>query len=155
MNNGITSVIVPLDTNLITALQRVEDFVKENVDSPRYKPLWLTGAMCVNVSKWCIYELIDIHGNVKPFTGSVTLGDGWYTYQIQVSHAYIGPHRGGETFSLSLHVTKIRYQPQDPIDEVLVDLMKSIEPEKPDKKRKRSRKKADTEPPVVPAKASA
>ena len=154
MNNNITSVLVPLCAPIVAELQRVENFVKENVDSPRYKPLWLFGNMYVNVSKFCNYEVIDGNNYAKPLLGDVTFGNGWYTFQIHVSHVYIGPHRGGETFSLSLHVTRISYQPQDTIEEALDNLMQSLEPApkcdtKTEKKRRRRNKSANADQSVV------
>lgn len=155
MNNNVTSLLMPLHPDIITVLRRVEDFVKANVNSPSYKPLWLNSAMYVNVSKWCAYELIDSDGYNKPMSGNVTLGSGWYTLQTHVSHVYIGPHKGGETFSLSLYVVKICYQPIDMVDDEVTAFIQSLEPAIPvkaDKKKSRRRKNDNTDPAIVPVK---
>ena len=167
-NNGISSMLVPLDCDTINTLRCIEDFVKENVDSPCYKPLWLQNAMYVNVSKWCLYEVLNPDGSIKPASDSIVLGSGWYTFQISVSHVYIGPHRGGQTFSLSLHVTKVTYQPQDILDATFDTIMRELNtpstsdvavkpptPPKTEKKKKKQRRRkvnVESDPSTVPAK---
>lgn len=129
VKNNMTAVLVPLDPDTISVLKEIENFTKENIDSERYKPLWLKNAMFVNVSKWCEYELIASDGSPQPFPENQILDTGLYRLEIHVSHVYIGPHKGGETFSLSLHVTKISYEPQEDIEELMNDFVKSLETE--------------------------
>ncbi len=111
-DNDITRVLVPLDATTIETLREIEAFVCANVDSPMYKPLRLDGSMYVMLSKWCQYLIRQPDGTLTPFPCCQVIGEGLYGIQIQVSHVYIGPHRGGETFSLSLHVTRVVWEPQ-------------------------------------------
>ena len=125
--NSITSVHVPLDLTTIQLLYEIEQFVKTNVDSPRYKPLWLKDTIFVNLSKWCRYELINTDGSSQIFPVDLVMGFGWYKFDIQASHVYVGPHKNGETFSISLHVIRIAYKPADDLDTVMTDLIQCLD----------------------------
>lgn len=123
VNKNVTSALIPLDSTTISKLQEIETFVKENVVSEKYKPLWLNKAMYINLSKWCKYELINFDGSRQPIPVDTFLGKGMYTLEIQVSHVYLGPHKSGETFSLSLHIMGLAYQP----DSNLMDLIDELD----------------------------
>ena len=148
----MASVLIPLDEDTVAALTNIENFVKTNVDSPRYKPLWLKKAMYANVSKWCNYELMNHDGTHQTLPNDLILGSGLYSFQIHVSHVYIGPHKGGETFSLSLHVTNIKYEPEQNVEKDMTDFLESLEPKieslptKQDKKQKRRKLKFEKFP---------
>ena len=128
VHNAMTSVLVPLDSDLIASLTRVENFIKDLVSLEKYKPLWLRSGMFVNVSKWCKYELVKPDGTTQPLPENIAFGAGIYKIYIGVSHLYVGPHRGGEHYSLSLHVMKIAYEPLQNLESVLVDIMNAEEP---------------------------
>ena len=119
LNGNMSSVLVPLDSTTYQTLCNIETFVVNNVDSPKYKPLRLKEAMYVNVSKWCEYERIHDNGTRSIMQSGMTLGKGFYSMVIHPSHVYIGPHRGGETFSLSLHVIKISYKESEDIGDLI------------------------------------
>lgn len=126
-----TSVLVPLDPATKAKFQEIETFVKANVVSEKYKPLWLYDAMYVTLSKWCHYELIKSDGSRQPLPSDTFLGKGTYRLEIHVSHVYIGPHKGGETFSLSLHVVGLAYEPEyNSIDEI-DEIVQSMRPPSP------------------------
>ena len=127
--NSITYVHVPLDLATIQSLYEIEQFVKANVDSPRFKPLWhpLKDNISVNLSKWCRYELINTDGSSQIFPVDLVMGFGWYKFDIQASHVYVGPHKNGETFSISLHVIRIAYKPADNLDTVMTDLIQCLD----------------------------
>lgn len=108
-----TSVLLPLDPMTKAKLQRIESFVKENVKSEMYKPLLLEDSMFVMLSKWCNYVLINPDYSRRPLPTNTFLGKGRYTAVIHVSHVYIGPHQGGQTFSLSLTVKELTYKPEE------------------------------------------
>ena len=48
-----------------------------------------------------------------------TLGKGFYSIVIHPSHVYVGPHRGGKIFSLSLHVIEISDKESDDIGDLI------------------------------------
>ena len=124
INNKVTSVLIPLDDLTRSTLSEIETFVKSNVDSPRYKPLWLKDAMYVNVSRWCLYEQINSDGSRALLPPGSFLGKGTYSLTLHVSHVYVGPHKKDETFSLSLHVSRIAYKAEQ---DTLIELIESID----------------------------
>lgn len=109
----MSAVRIPLDEVTRATLNGIESFVKANVASPKYKPLRLNDFMYVNVSKWCRYEQINFDGSCTPMAPNSLLGRGMYSITILADHVYVGPHRGGETFSLSLFVHQIAYKSED------------------------------------------
>ena len=167
INNNITSVSVPLDPVTRATLQAIETFVQTNVESEKYKPLWLGESMLVNISKWCKLELINPDGSRQPLPGDKYLGKGTYSLVIQVSHVYIGPHKGGETYSLSLHVVELAYQPDADFDDVFDDIIRSMQtppnpppptpvtaPEVKTKKQRRPRRRAGLDEVDAPQKCA-
>lgn len=118
----VTSALIPLDECTKLTLSTIETFVKANVQSPKYKPLWLKDAMYVNISKWCLFDRINCDGSRTP-SYDYLLGKGTYSVTLQVSHVYVGPHKGGETFSLSLHIKHIAYKS----DEDIMDIIQSLD----------------------------
>lgn len=122
INGNITSVLFPLDDHTRKTLGVIEGFVKANVQSERYKPLWLGDNMYCNVSQWCQYECINSDGTRSAIQPGTVLGKGYYSMMIHASHVYIGPHRGGETFSVSLHVVNITYKEGSEV----MDLIESL-----------------------------
>ena len=130
-NTTRTAVLVPLDPVTVAKLQQIETFVQSNVVSEKYKPLWLNNAMYVNLSQWCCYTLIKRDGTRASMPPGTFLGRGMYAFDIQVSHVYIGPHKGGETFSLSLHVMEVIYEPEQTLSEILDDIVNTPPPSAP------------------------
>ena len=92
-----TSMLLPLDDGTKSTLSRIESFVKSNVVSQTYKPLWLKDAMYVNISKWCRFETVHFNGTRTLLPQGTVLGKGTYSVTLQVSHVYVRPHKGGET----------------------------------------------------------
>ena len=119
---------VPLDDWLRQQLLNIEKDVMMKVSIPDdvpkskegtyvYKPLYLGDSMLITVSKFCRYFKYD-----KSQGGYVFLDEfepfnvGQYNVNIDVSHVYIGPHKGGQNFSLSLMVTEITYKADEEDD---------------------------------------
>ena len=133
VNKNSTAVLVPLDITIRASFQVIEKYIQENITDGQYKPLWLKDAMYVNVSKWCEYIYIGNEGVRSPVQPGTTLSKGFYSMDINVSHLYMGPHKGGETHSLSLHVTKITYRPGEDILGLIESLSQNFDPTaKPD-----------------------
>ena len=158
MNDNETDIaaLVPIDPWLRKQLNLLEKFVQQNVTIPSpqacmpissllYKPLWPHSQMCISLSRWCnvfqmnvatgCYEAVDIH--------QVKFGHGKYSVTIEVPYIYIGPHKNGETFSLTMRVVQIVYEPA--IESVMTIPFKS-----PDVKARKKRKTVtvDTQPTV-------
>ena len=156
-NRSMQSLGVPVDNWLRSQLAAIEKFVTSNVKIPAnvlktngqyyYKPLKLIDLMFLNISKWCKYfeysygdgGYISVD-NLRKFTG------GTYNMNIEVSHVYIGPHKGGQHYSLSLHIVQIVYKQENDIDLALDSaLLDAALESTSEKKRKRSTKKAKAE----------
>lgn len=110
VNGSMKSVLVPLDDTLRGTLSEIETFVTANVASPTYKPLWLKDYMYIPISKWCNYEQVHFDGSRTKLTPEADFGKGRYSLDVQVANVYVGPHRGGATYSLNLFVRQIIYK---------------------------------------------
>ena len=129
LNGNVTSVLIPLDDSTRKTLGVIENVVKANVQSEKYKPLWLGDVMYCNVSHWCQYDSINSDGTRSAIQPGTVLGKGYYTMMLHASHVYIGPHRGGETFSLSLHVIHITYKPGNEVMDLIESLARDFNDE--------------------------
>ena len=130
MKDNMTSVLVPLDDGTRATLQTIEQFVQEKV-AGKYKPLWLKDAMYVNVSKWCEYVQMNDDNTQTPLQPGTFLGKGFYSLIINPSNVYIGPHKGGETHSMSLRITRITYRPAQDIMDIIECLNKDFNEQRP------------------------
>ena len=156
---------VPLDTWLRTQLSTLEKAAMMKVtippDVPKtkegayvYRPLLLRDTLFLTVSKWCKYFKYDkSKGAYSLLKDFVPFEKGHYNVNIEVSHIYIGPHKGGQNFSLSLRITQIMYKEDEKenefqLDEEILTRVLSSTPseEIPQKKKAEKRvKKAKTE----------
>ena len=73
LNTSVPCVLVPLQDITREKLLPLENFVKTNVESQKYKPLWLGNTMFVNISKWCRYEQINPDGSITPIMNDTVL----------------------------------------------------------------------------------
>ena len=129
INPKSISMLVPLDEGTRNSLQTVEEFVKTQMAGERYKPLFLGNAFHVNVSRFCKYEQVMPDGSIEKLAENNFLnGSGDYVVSIHVSHCYIGPHKGGETYSISLQVAGILHRPrvEEEDEEDVMDLIESL-----------------------------
>ena len=128
INPKNVSVLVPLDEGTKRSLRTVEDFVKTQVAGERYKPLFLGNAFYVNVSKFCKYEQVMPDGSIEVLSENAVMASGDYVITLHVSHCYIGPHKGGATFSVSLQVSGILHHPrvETEDEEDVMDLIESL-----------------------------
>ena len=158
-DNDSKYIAVPVDDWLRTQLSNIEKFVMMKVSIPSnvpkskegsyvYKPLALTDTLLLTVSKWCKYFKFN-----KSKGGHVLLENfeqferGQYNFNIEVAHVYIGPHKGGQNFSLSLRVTQITYKEDESYsshfdDEVFADVLDSTPPQATPQKKKKTEKRA-------------
>ena len=154
--------VIPVDDWLRKQLMTLEDFVTSSVtipsDVPRedqfiYKPLHLGESILINISTWCKYFKFEENKGAYVFLKNYTHFDkGVYNVNIEASHVYIGPHKGGQHYSLSLRINQIVYKEDQDyslpnIDTSFLNELLS-EPSEPIKKRKKPSKvdtpKADT-----------
>ena len=109
----------------MSQLSDIEAFVRSNISHKNYKPLWLHEGMCVNISKWCRYELVKPDGAHEPLPNDTILGKGHYNLDIYVSHVYTGPHKGGQSCSLSMFITSVVFEPEQNLFDLINDIVKT------------------------------
>lgn len=153
-----TSISIPLDDWLRQNLSVLQHFVVANTlippDVPRtkegtylFKSVLERLDLILNLSKWCRFFKYDEDKaayievpQFKPF------GKGEFNLLIDITHVFIGPHKGGQHFSVSMHVRHITYKEdvKDTDQSVLIDeLLKATAVDSVRKKKaKNSRKKA-------------
>ena len=152
------SLRLPLDNWLRRNLGLLQDFVvshtKIPVDVPRrdgttyvFKSVIEQDSMMISVSKWCkFYEFDGSKGAYIEVDNFSQFSKGEFSVNIEVSHVYIGPHKGGQHFSLFLRVHQITYKKdaqETDQSELLDELLKVTTVESVRKKKaKNSRKKA-------------
>ena len=117
------SVLVNIPPKLRSTLNVVEDFVTRNVTLPAnavtpsqngsfYKSLWPAENVMITLSRWCkIYQLnyeTEAYEMVPP---DGPFGRGFYQFSFEVPYVYIGPHKEGQSFSLTLRVVQIVFTP--------------------------------------------
>ena len=146
---------VTVDKWLCTQLSAIEKVVLSKVTIPSdvpkskegsyvYKPLLLRDTLLIAVSRWCKFFKFDNNkGAYVLLDDFVPFEKGQYNVDIEVSHVYIGPHKGGQNFSLSLRITQIMYKEDDTTtivldDDILTQVLSSepFEETVPEKKKK-------------------
>lgn len=150
---GMLSLSVPLDGWLRTRFTQIQNFVVSNVTIPPdvvraadgnciFKPFLDADTLLVPMSQWCKYYKYDEEKTAYvEVAGYVPFEKGDFNVGIDVSHVYIGPHKGGHQFSLSLRVYQIVYREElSSFDAFIFDSLpeQAVVDEK--KKRKRNTK---------------
>ena len=139
--NDNKSICIPIDDWLRTQLTTIEKFIISNVTIPSdvrrpnggvylYKPLWLHDKMLISLSKWCRFFKFDSEkGAYLRQDQFVPFLKGSYNVNIEVSHVYIGPHKAGQTFSVSLRVTQVVYREEsDALQSIDTDFLDDLSP---------------------------
>ena len=125
---NLTAALIPLDVVTRTKTSEIDRFVQENVVSTLYKPIWKGENICINFSRWCKYEKLLNNGSHQEMLNE-TLGSGRYSIAIQASHVYIGPHKGGQTYSVALHIVEVLYEPEDSLTEFINSVVETFNPQ--------------------------
>jgi hypothetical protein len=114
-----------------------------------FKPFLDSDTMLVTMSQWCkFYKYDEVKAAYVEVSGYVPFEKGEFNVGIDVSHVYIGPHRGGHQFSLSLRVYQIIYKEEvNSFDDFIFDSLpvQAVANEKK-KQRKRSSTKKQQQP---------
>ena len=156
------SICIPVEPWLRQQMNVLENFVKENVNIPddvanalghpsKYKPLWDGERMFISVSKWCNFlRYTGNDGVCEQVTPDFHFGSGMYNVNIEVPYIYIGPHKDGYTFSLTLRIVQVVFKP----NVIAVALSSQVDTpaitkSPPATKPKRSRKKKKEEEDVL------
>ena len=114
------SVLIPVNEWLRKQLNTLEQYIQQHVavkdiSSSKellYRPLWGGENMYLRVAKWCnVLRQNTATGSYDSIPINTPLGPGSYNVTIEVPYVYIGPHKNGEDFSLSISVVQIVYKP--------------------------------------------
>ena len=117
------SLRLPINDWLRKQFDIIEDFVRHNADLTNlpstssdkvftYKPLWRGYQMYISVSPLCSFNLYNtVTGKLQSADLSSMNGKGTYSYCVSVPYIYIGAHKNGEDYSLSLEITSMILTP--------------------------------------------
>jgi len=119
------SLLVPFNSWTREQIHILEDFVKANVSLPTdfkpqpgvdaFKPVWEGENVFISVSPWCSFFRYDSQsGNYKTMDSHGPFFRGSYHISVEVPYCYIGPHKEGQTYSLTLRVVQVLYHPETP-----------------------------------------
>ena len=125
VNQHTTATVIPMDPVTLSRLQEIDNFVQKVVTTGTYKPLWKGDRMIVNFSRWCKYEKVLPDGTRVPMPEATVLGKGMYSITINASHVYFGHHKGGETHSVGLHISELLYEPEQNLNDIFDDVIKT------------------------------
>ena len=123
-----TATVIPMDPTTLARLHEIDNFVLEQVNSGNYKPLYKGDRIMLNFSRWCKYEKLLPDGTRQPMPEGTALGPGMYSISINASHIYFGPHKNGESHSVSLHICELLYEPEQNLSDVLKHIMETPPP---------------------------
>ena len=126
-----TATVIPMDPVTFARLQEIDNFVLKTVTTGKYKPLYKGDRIMINFSRWCKYEKMLPDGTRQPMPEDTVLGKGTYSISINASHVYFGPHKSGETHSVSLHICELLYEPEQNLGDLFNDIMKTPPPTPP------------------------
>jgi hypothetical protein len=114
------SVLIPVNEWLRRQLNTIEQYIQQHVtvkdiSSSKdllYRPIWGGENMYLRVARWCnVLRQNPATGNFDSIPIDAPLGPGSYNVTVEVPYVYIGPHKNGEDFSLSISVVQIVYKP--------------------------------------------
>ena len=115
---------MPIEGWLRQQFNIIEQFACQNVSLPAsmtnpskqvgrvYRPLHQQGNMFISISHWCnILKLNRETGLYDSVSLSEMKGQGVYCMAIEVPYIYIGEHKMGESFSVTLRVVEMWFEP--------------------------------------------
>ena len=129
VTNGNISLAIPVDSWTRTQLNTLEDFAQGHVIIPNdvvapagasrdYRPIWPHPVAFVMCSQWCNYFWRNPEtGHCTSVTPEHLTRPGLYSFSIEVPYVYIGPHKGGERFSLTLRLVQVTYTPLSNVEQ--------------------------------------
>lgn len=153
-SDELLSMLVPVDDWLRRHLEILQRFVVSHTTIPStlprskegnylFKPLLERDSIMISLSKWCrIFKFDDSKGAYVRVDKFSQFAKGNFSANIEASHVYIGPHKGGHHFSLSLRVKQIIYneEKQEPDTQFLNELLAASTEGEVEKEPKRGKK---------------
>ena len=143
MSKGTCALTVPIDAWTRSQLNALEKFVQQNIVIPDdvlaptgskrdYRPVWPYPMTFIICSQWCNFYWRNTETGVTLSVQPEQLTQpGFFSFSIEAPYAYIGPHKGGERYSLSLRLLQVTYTPK-----TLMDLPQSLPPPRPEMEKK-------------------
>ena len=124
------SFCLPIQPWLRKQFNIIEGFVQQSVDLSSlpsssqkdfvYKPLWKGDWMYITVFPMCTFLRCNSKtGEMETVNRSSVIGNGKYSITVQVSYIFIGPHKKGEDYSLSLDIVQVVFKPDATQDKLL------------------------------------
>lgn len=156
------SALVPVGPWLRHQLNIVEQYACHHVSIPvsvagnkqpgrLYKPLYQQANMYISISQWCnCLKLNRESGTYNSTNMSEMKGKGVYGLTVEVPYIYIGEHRSGEAFSLTLRIVEIIFEPD--MEQASPSLVQIVGPPPPaavPMERKGGRKRDVKQPPAA------
>ena len=158
MTNGAQSLTVPIDSWTRNQLNTLESFVQCNVVIPDdvlapagssrdYRPLWPYPMTFIICSQWCNYYWKNPEtGMCLSVSPEQLTQPGLFSFSIEAPFVYIGPHKSGERYSLSLRLLQVTYTPLSKIQSTCA--MSSPPP--PPESEKETKTRRGQQIPVLP-----
>ena len=144
------SALIPIDAWIRQQLNVAEKFATQNVANHSadptqnmiYKRLWDGDMMFIRVASWCQIFRKNTESGQYEAVDLKALGRGTYNITIEVPYIFIGPHKNGEDFSLTLRIIQIAFDPEveDKARPVAVPLTPSKAPTAKGRRRKTTSK---------------
>ena len=114
------SALIPIDAWIRQQLNVAEKFATQNVanlsvdptQNMIYKRLWDGDMMFIRVASWCQIFRKNTESGQYEAVDLKALGRGTYNITIEVPYIFIGPHKNGEDFSLTLRIIQIAFDPE-------------------------------------------
>lgn len=117
------SFCLPIHPSLRKQFDIIERFVQQSIDPSAlpfssqkdlvYKPLWKGDQMYISVSPLCsFFRFNSKTGEMESVNRSSVCGNGKYNITLQASYIFIGPHKKGEDYSLSLDIVQVVFNPE-------------------------------------------
>ena len=115
------SILIPIEPWLRQQLNTAETFVQQHlknqptgpIENLIYKPLWAGDMMYVRMANWCQIFKQNRETGQYSSTDLHSLGRGNYNITIELPYIYIGPHKNGETVSLTTRIVQITFEPEN------------------------------------------
>ena len=128
ISKGTCSLTVPIDSWTRSQLNMLEGFIQHNVIIPDdvlapagssrdYRPMWPYPVTFIICSQWCNFYWRNAEtGTCHSVSPEQLTQPGLFSFSIKVPYVYIGPHKGGERFSLSLRLLQVTYTPLSKVE---------------------------------------
>ena len=144
---------IPLDDYLRRQLSVLQDFVVTYATIPAsvprnkdgnyvFKSVLARENVLIPLSKWCRFFKFEPSSGTYVQVDKITpFRKGSFSADIEIGHVYIGPHKDGYHFSLSMRVKQVVYTADPEKESEMPDFLEELLAAKVEEEKKRSGKK--------------